>query len=342
MPDNSKLLTIAVAVMLVGGSFAGVVAATGGSGANALAGVPGFADDRVDANDGAALAAAELNVSYEEALAAADEPLVRSGNYSLTAVKIKPPVYEFEFVYANDSTVGEAEVVVDGESGEIVESEQEYEPRDGDDAVIGIEVVEGTPAPGATLTAKLTLAGEPLTDVPLEVDEEVVGSTNENGTVQFDLPEDSESKLTAEVDDAEGELEFEFEDAELDDDALTVEVVEGTPTPGETVTLSASVDGTPVEGATVAVNDDRVGQTDANGTLAVDLPASEDVDIDVEFRDAEAELEFEFEEEDEEEEEEEDEGEDENEGEDEDENEGEDEDEDERNENEDEGEDEDD
>jgi hypothetical protein len=217
MPDTPKLLAIAVAVMLVAGSFAGVVAATGGSGGNALAGMPGFADDRADAED-AALAAAEMNVSYDEALAAAHEPLVRSGNYSLTAVEVEPPVYEFEFVYANDSTVGEAEVVVDGESGEVVKSEQEYEPRDGDDPVIGIEIVEGTPAPGATLTAKLTLAGEPLADAPLVVDEEVVGTTDENGTVRFDLPEDSESKLTAEVADAEAELEFEFENEEDEND----------------------------------------------------------------------------------------------------------------------------
>ncbi|MFB6142861.1 MAG: DUF3488 and DUF4129 domain-containing transglutaminase family protein [Halorientalis sp.] len=58
----------------------------------------------------------------------------------------------------------------------------------------------------------------------------------------------------------------------------TIEV-SGTPRPGETVTVLASVDGEPVRGGEVTVDGTVVGRTDAAGTLAVSLPTSGPVDI---------------------------------------------------------------
>jgi len=222
MSRPNQVISVAVAAVLIVGLFAGTVVTAGASGGGALTAATqglGIADQD-DTDNPAGVAPSDVNTSYEEAVATARAQLARSGGYTLTGVNVDSDGYEFEFVHRDNSTIGEAEIEIDGETGKIVESEQEYEPRDDDDSTVGIAIVDGTPAPGANVTAELTLDGEPLADAELRLDDDVVGVTDESGTVQVTLPDDSESTLSVEVGDAEGELEFEFEDEreEAEDD----------------------------------------------------------------------------------------------------------------------------
>lgn len=84
-----------------------------------------------------------------------------------------------------------------------------------------------------------------------------------------------------------------------DEDALDV-AVDGEIEPNATVTVTVTHNGSAVENATVILNDEVVGQTDADGQLEVALPEDlgDEVEIEVETEDAEGEWEHEFESED--------------------------------------------
>ncbi|MFB6362190.1 MAG: hypothetical protein ABEH59_12835 [Halobacteriales archaeon] len=58
--------------------------------------------------------------------------------------------------------------------------------------------------------------------------------------------------------------------------------VAGNVTPGETVTLTATLQGEPVPHAPVEVNGERVGETDANGQLAVTVPEEDEFEVEIE------------------------------------------------------------
>ncbi|MFB6104674.1 MAG: DUF4382 domain-containing protein [Halobacteriaceae archaeon] len=89
------------------------------------------------------------------------------------------------------------------------------------------------------------------------------------------------------------------EDAGPDDASALNASFLGNVTPGETVTVSVTQNGSAVAGAQVFVDDRRVGQTDANGTITVSVPSdAEDFEVKVRYQGGEAELEVEFESED--------------------------------------------
>ncbi|WP_416839949.1 DUF4382 domain-containing protein [Haloferax sp. DFSO52] len=121
------------------------------------------------------------------------------------------------------------------------------------------------------------------TDVPIEnVDEEA----------------DEEVEESEEAEEAEAEEEERSEDtnetSETDESAALNVTFDGNVTTDENVTLTVTQNGSAVENATVAVNDEVVGTTDANGTLVVDVPDSEEMTVKVTHDDAEAEFEFEL------------------------------------------------
>jgi hypothetical protein len=62
--------------------------------------------------------------------------------------------------------------------------------------------------------------------------------------------------------------------------------IEGTATPGDTVTVNATLNGDAVVNGTVAVNDEYVGTTDADGRLNVTVPNASTLSIRVESDDA--------------------------------------------------------
>ena len=152
------------------------------------------------------------------------------GNWVLTSSEVDEDdgAYEFAFGLRNAANLtGEAEVAVDGSSGDIFSLEEEIEPRDGDgeaadeeddsDRELTMVVAEGTPGPNERITVQVLANGEPAENVPVSLNDRLVGTTDSDGRVTVTLPAADEAELTAETDDAEAELEFEFEDAEEDD-----------------------------------------------------------------------------------------------------------------------------
>ena len=250
-------------------------------------------------------------VGQSEAVATAEEMLStdRDGNWTLrSAERDSNGYFELEFSFYGPAHTGEAEVSVDGQTGEVFEFEEELEPRDRDDddedeTPLSITIVSGEPAPGATVTLQVTAAGEPVADAVVEIDDQEVGTTDENGQLTVTLPDDDEVDIEAESGEREGELELSLEgereeaaeDEREESDDLSVTVVSGDPAPNATVTIEATQNGGPVANASVTVNDERVGQTNGNGQLTVTLPDEDEVEIEVESGDSEGELEFEFE-----------------------------------------------
>jgi hypothetical protein len=256
-----------------------------------------------------------IEIGYQEALDAARTPLSGNGTYHLTDVKIDrfEGSYEFRFEYRSDTEVGEARIDVDGQTGEVFTVEEEYEPRDDTDPHLTVNLVEGVPEPGASVTAQVTGNGSPVEGATIRLNSVTVGQTDANGTIDLSFPDGNVThvKIDARDGEAEGELEFEFENSPDDDDreqehedeqegehdgkALDIAVVDGTPAPGAAVTLEVTMDGDPVNGASVTVNDESAGETDENGTISLEFPNASSVDIDVDYSDAEGEREFEFE-----------------------------------------------
>jgi hypothetical protein len=152
------------------------------------------------------------------------------GDWALTGSEVDEDdgVYEFAFMLRNVSNVtGEAEISVDGSSGDIFSLEEEIEPREeggeatdeGDDADRGLTmvVVEGTPGPNERITVQVLANGEPAGNVAVYLNDRPVGTTGNDGRLTVALPAADEAELTAETDDDDAELEFEFEDAEEDE-----------------------------------------------------------------------------------------------------------------------------
>ena len=147
------------------------------------------------------------------------------GNWTLTGSEVDEGdgAYEFAFVLRNaPSLTGEAEVSVDGSSGDVFDFEEEIEPRDGDDddsetadddRELAIVVVEGIPAPKETVTVQVLANDEPAENVAVSLNDRAVGTTDADGRVTVTFPA-GDIELTAQTDDAENELEFEFEDTE--------------------------------------------------------------------------------------------------------------------------------
>lgn len=222
-----------------------------------------------------------------------------SGTWVLTESNVQQDdgVYEFAFTLRNSTNLtGEAEVAVDGSSGQVFALEEEVSARDGDEAdendededendrELALLVTRGTPGPGETITVQVLADGAPVEDVDVRLNDRTVGTTDANGTLTVTLPTADEVELTAETDDAEAELEFEFESEsdDEDDDVFRNLNVDST-LDGDTVTTTVRYDGDPVPNASVYADGDPVGTTGADGvvTFTVDAEAAEDVEISV-------------------------------------------------------------
>jgi hypothetical protein len=178
-----------------------------------------------------------LSVSQATALETARNALSSpAGNWTLTgsAVAGEDGAYEFAFVLRDaPGLTGEAEVEVDGSSGDVFGLEEEIEPRGDDDGEtddeddretddsdqeLAIVVVDGTPGPNETITVQVLANGEPAENVTVLTGDQQVGTTDTDGRITLTLPATDDVELTAGTDDAESELEFEFESAGDEDD----------------------------------------------------------------------------------------------------------------------------
>ncbi|PSP76957.1 hypothetical protein BRC81_11480 [Halobacteriales archaeon QS_1_68_20] len=245
-------------------------------------------DESITVNQSAALETARAALSDQ------------NGTWHLTRASVHPEsgYLKFEFVYDSNGTTGEAEVRIDGSTGEVFRLEEEIEPGDDDheeeddehedDEVdeLALVVAEGSPAPNATVTVQVLADGDPAANATVTLNGQAVGTTGENGTLTV-TPPHGKAKLVAHVDGEDAELEFEFEDEQTPH--LSVDAV----SENGTVTLTVTHDGAPVEGLSVVANGDHVGTTDANGAVVFETDATEE--LEVEFTKGEFETERDYE-----------------------------------------------
>jgi len=251
-----------------------------------------------------------FEVSQSEALTAATAQLSTDadGEWTLRSADRDEDdgYYEFEFAFFGPETTGEAEVSVDGQTGEAFEFEEEIEPRerdddgddadDGDETPLSISIVDGTAEPGATVTLRVTAAGEPVEGATVELNDQDAGTTDADGRIAVTLPDDDEVDVEVEDGEREGELEISLgadDGDDRDDDFAERLSVDGSVENG-TVDVSVAYDGEGIEGVSVSVDGDRVGTTDANGTLSFDAPADDEFEVTLVKGAFEAEIEFEI------------------------------------------------
>lgn len=232
---------------------------------------------------------AALTVDRETALTAARDALgTVDGEWVLTSSEADRDdgVYAFAFVVESNTTAGEAEVAVDGSTGEVFELEEEVERRDGDDDDAGADaeadserdtdedetetaedtredgdadevtasdltltVTNGTPEPGATVEITVRADGEPVGNVTVTRDGEPVGTTDADGRLRVTLPRE-DTQLEAEYGGADGELRFEFDDEA--DESDTTDETDGDEADGD----EEAADETTAPLAVDAVSDD--------------------------------------------------------------------------------------
>ncbi|GAA0216533.1 DUF4198 domain-containing protein [Halobaculum roseum] len=261
-----------------------------------------------------------ITVSQADALDTARAALStpENGSWTLTEAKIKQDegAYEFAFVLRGaDNQTGEAEVSVDGSSGEVFSLEEEIERRgaedeedekeredegedseddeDAEDGELAMVVSDGRPGPNATVTITVLSNGAPAENVTVFLNEQVVGTTDANGTVTVTLPESGEAELTAQKGEAEGELEFEFEEEDEESEVFRQLNVDAS-LADDTVSVAVSYNGSSVANATVYANGQAVGTTNSDGTVTftIDANSTEELELEVVKGAFEAELEF--------------------------------------------------
>ncbi|MFB6254695.1 MAG: hypothetical protein ABEI06_08800 [Halobacteriaceae archaeon] len=208
-------------------------------------------------------------------------------------IKFEEGQYTFAFSLRNKTVTGEAEVVVDGSSGTIVELEEEIEFRateedkdtedeedeedekneteekeDANTATLNILIANGTVTPNTTITIKILANGTPVSNVTVLVNDTVIGKTDGNGTISLQLPTD-DVEITAIKGDTKVELDLEFEERE-EDEVLNKLNVTAT-LQNKTVTLVLSYNGSAIQGAKVYWKNRLVGTTDQNGTISFSI-----------------------------------------------------------------------
>ncbi|MCT9098136.1 hypothetical protein [Haloarchaeobius sp. HME9146] len=251
-----------------------------------------------------------ITVSQANALDTAREALgsPETGNWTLQKASIHEDsgYHKFEFVLTGSNKTGEAEVRVDGSTGDVfrLESEIEVPERDDDDedgddderedGELALLVSDGAAAPGATITITALADGAPADGVMVHMNDREIGTTDENGTVTVTLPEQGEVEFEAERGDASGELEFEFGDGSEEDDEVFQRLATTATLDNDTVTVSVNYDGTGVANASVFANDRAVGTTDAEGTVTftLDSETTEELELEVVKGAFEAELRY--------------------------------------------------
>lgn len=227
--------------------------------------------------------------AFETALTALSTP--ETGNWTLTEATVTHDegTYEFAFALQNATNLaGEAEVDVDGSSGDVFALQEEVERRDDEDhdedsdGELAMIVAEGTPAQNERITVQVLSDGAPVENVAVTLNDRAVGTTDGDGMVEVTLPASGEAELTAKTDDAEDELDFEFEEAEEDEEVFDRLAVDTT-LDGDTVAGTVNYDDSSVENVSVYANGRAVGSTNSDGTVrfTIDTNATEELELEL-------------------------------------------------------------
>ncbi|SEQ39414.1 DUF7096 domain-containing protein [Natrinema salaciae] len=192
------------------------------------------------------------SAALETAQAALSTPENGTWEHSESSVKEDEGAYEFEFALRNAAgQTGEAEVRIDGSTGEVYKLEEEIEAedeaddereddrederedeaddereddredderedkRDDADAIRNLSVE--TTLEGETATAVVNYDGSAVANATVSANDRVVGTTNADGTVTFifDVRETDELELDVRKGEFEAELEYEVRDGSL-------------------------------------------------------------------------------------------------------------------------------
>jgi len=165
----------------------------------------------------------------------------------------------------------EIKAVKDKLKGELeIDLEEEFEEGE-----LTIQVVEGEVTPGESITILVTFRENPVEGAQVKVKDVGIFLTDGDGrTLPFIVPYDDELKIKAVKDKLKGELEFDLEE-EFEEAELTIQVVEGEVTPGESITILVTFRENPVEGAQVKVKDVGVFLTGDDGRISFAVPYDE-------------------------------------------------------------------
>lgn len=229
------------------------------------------------------------------------------GNWTLTKASVHPDsgYYKFEFDLEAANRTGEAEVRIDGSTGEVFRLEIETERPDDDDREVpedddedderedrelALLLVGGQPAPNGTITVRALADGEPAANVTVSVNGAAVAETDADGGATFTLPRAAEVTVRA----GEAELEFEFDEAVHERDEVYRQLDAAASLHDGVVTVAVTFDGEPVTGATLFADDRLIGETGPNGTVsfAVDVNATDELEVEVVKGEFEAEFEY--------------------------------------------------
>lgn len=238
-----------------------------------------------------------FTISQADALRTARAALPTPGHaqWSLNEGQVEQGdgVYKFHFALANTTNLtGNAEVRVDGSSGQVVKLELEmHRPapdgqRDASESDAGDEehhgdreaphhelavvVANGTPAPNATIAVQVLANETPVSNATVAVNEHVIGQTDANGSIVLTLPDAHEAVVRARSDRSRGILKFEFEHTR--DRSELYQKLHVRPTlDNSTVTVGVHFGEQAVENVTVYANGHRVGRTDQDGIVRFEL-----------------------------------------------------------------------
>lgn len=239
-----------------------------------------------------------ITVSQSDALETARAQLgtPRVGEWTLRRASVHEDsgYYRFEFALTDADATGEAEVRVDGSSGEVFRLETEIERPEDDDEErddetdddrdeLALLVDAGTPGPNETVTLLALERGHPVANATVTLNGDRVGTTDADGRIEVRLPDD-EAELRVESGQAEGELEFEFdEDDRADRELRRLFDVDATLADGN-LTITLRYNGDPVENVTVTVEGRQVGTTDEDGQVTAELGSREHDEYEVKLR----------------------------------------------------------
>ncbi|MCG1003522.1 MULTISPECIES: transglutaminase domain-containing protein [Halobacterium] len=128
---------------------------------------------------------------------------------------------------------------------------------------------DGDVEPGAERTLTVTVGGRPFPDATVSVGGVEQGRTDDDGRIAVRIPEDASGVLdvTASRDDLTDTTTY-----PVDDLAIAVSPSLLAPLPGTAATARVTSGTEPVGGAAVTVAGERVGTTDADGSVSFEIP----------------------------------------------------------------------
>ncbi|MFB6084862.1 MAG: DUF4382 domain-containing protein [Halorientalis sp.] len=259
-------------------------------------------------------------------------------------VRVKLPSEKLQLnaeftVGANESTNFVFDIAVHeaGNSGKYILSPVVSEsgtdvPIEPVDADLDVEFVdEESVTRGGNATLEVTREDEPVANATVEIDGDVVGTTDADGRVTVAIPDATKFKLVVKAGDDVSDLRVTFEredersdneteserdersdnenetavdeddreknETESDDgdrsgEATLNATFVGEVTPGGNATVSVTANGSAVANATVTVDGEVVGTTDADGRITLAVPAdAEEFTVEIAAGEREAELE---------------------------------------------------